>query len=261
MFCLQPGFCLEPRAAALNLFDPTPGGPAWTHDQNNATMGPAAWASLYPTSCASTSAVQSPIFVNNASFARIPSLTLKYHGIDGTIQNTGHFIGVQYSTADQGKNYMSLHGVNLPLTGLHLHTPSEHYIDGMQYEGEIHLVHQLNGETVVIAIMVRVGTARVNDKAEQLFLQNSTGTPIKVNAADLLPSNATTEFYTYVGSLTTPPCTAPVTFYVLKNSIEVKAAAISAMRATISTFPNYAGWSANNRPTQSPNKVVLQERR
>jgi carbonic anhydrase len=41
----------------------------------------------------------------------------------------------------------------------------------------------------------------------------------KINAADLLPPN--TAYCTYAGSLTTPPCSEGVTWFVLKTPMDV----------------------------------------
>ena len=52
---------------------------------------------------------------------------------------------------------------------------------------------------------------------------------VEVNLAGLLPRD--TSYYTYMGSLTAPPCTEGVTWFVLKTSVDISAEEISAFAA------------------------------
>ncbi len=63
---------------------------------------------------------------------------------------------------------------------------------------------------------------------------------VAVNVDDLLPSNRST--YRYMGSLTTPPCSEGVSWFVAVEPIELSAAQIGQFTAII---------SGNNRPTQA----------
>jgi carbonic anhydrase len=71
---------------------------------------------------------------------------------------------------------------------------------------------------------------------------------VLVNAAHLLPANLAS--YRYSGSLTTPPCSEDVSWFVLQEPIEASAEQIAAFRELI---------HANNRPTQPLNgrKIAL----
>jgi carbonic anhydrase len=63
-----------------------------------------------------------------------------------------------------------------------------------------------------------------------------------VDARALLPADRT--FFTYAGSLTTPPCTEGITWYVFKTPIEMSAGQIGA-------FTKLEHLSHTNRPVQS----------
>ena len=67
-------------------------------------------------------------------------------------------------------------------------------------------------------------------------------TGASVNGAALLP--ASSAFTTYSGSLTTPPCSEGVKWFVMKDSITVSADQIAAMQAVM---------PRNARPTQPLN--------
>ena len=70
----------------------------------------------------------------------------------------------------------------------------------------------------------------------------------EINAADLLPVSK--DYFRYSGSLTTPPCSEGVRWYVMKEAITVSKAQIEAFRQAVG-YPN-------NRPVQPVNaRVVL----
>jgi carbonic anhydrase len=69
-----------------------------------------------------------------------------------------------------------------------------------------------------------------------------------MNAADLLPSNH--NYYTFDGSLTTPPCTEGVSWYVLETPV-------SFSKAQIEKFASI--YPGNARPIQPLNNRVVQK--
>lgn len=81
-----------------------------------------------------------------------------------------------------------------------------------------------DGKLAVVEVMMNTGKvlsvfapvwSRLPHELNRLTLNPGT-----VNAADLLPAN-TQNYYHYMGSLTTPPCTENVSWYVMKEAIEI----------------------------------------
>lgn len=107
---------------------------------------------------------------------------------------------------------------------MHFHEPSEHTIDGVRYPLEMHLVHSNDsGQYTVIAIMAKEGQSSAPFDFLESFLPLKIGERKMVdrsfNMNDNLPANI--GYFFYVGSLTTPPCSEGVNWYILKESITV----------------------------------------
>ena len=69
---------------------------------------------------------------------------------------------------------------------------------------------------------------------------------ILINARDLLPHN--TGYYRYMGSLTTPPCSEGVNWYVMAEPVTIGARQLQQFDATI---------GANARPLQPVNRRLV----
>lgn len=142
-------------------------------------------------------------------FAYVPSAL---HIIDN-----GHTVMVNYAPG----SFISVGGKKYELKQFHFHRPSEEKINGKGYEMSLHLVHaDQEGNMAVVAVLLEKGQENpvVRDvwinlpmkKEKEATLDN-----VQVNAAGLLPTDR--GYYTYAGSLTTPPCTENVTSFVLKH--------------------------------------------
>jgi len=106
-----------------------------------------------------------------------------------------------------------------------LHTPSEHRIDSDHFDGELHFVHEAadgSGRIAVVAYLFNVANTRrstgfLEDVASFVNDIRHVGSTTIISELDLSFLNhlsPTTSFYTYQGSLTTPPCSGSVTWYV-----------------------------------------------
>jgi carbonic anhydrase len=196
---------------------------------------------------------QSPINIVTSSVVPglFTPLLFGYKPTTETVENTGHYIEVVYdsgSTLLIGPNPSDSYN----LAQFHFHAPAEHTIDGFQADAEMHLVHtNALGDTAVVAVLL-VSSPTGLDKfteimntAPDVANEEAVG-PTPVNVLNLLP--ALKGFYTYSGSLTTPPCTEGVRFFVMKNPVPIKPAALNRLHALISDFPNYGHYPNNNRP-------------
>jgi carbonic anhydrase len=121
------------------------------------------------------------------------------------------------------------------LEEFHFHRPSEEAVSNHRYPMVIHFVHKKAGCTtgqcaVVIGVLVEEGepTARTSAVLKVLFQRfpppASTGGP-PIELQGLLPDDYyRAAYYTYTGSLTTPPCTEGIEFYILKTPVKFSAA-------------------------------------
>ena len=131
-----------------------------------------------------------------------------------------HNVQVNY---DKGSS-LTVNGQEYELVQFHFHTPSEHTFNEEAYGMELHLVHQnQEGEYAVVGVFIKEGEE--NPLLATIFnnLPSEDGTKsvddVTINAIDFLPPERS--YYNYSGSLTTPPCTEGVSWYVLDTPIEV----------------------------------------
>lgn len=204
--------------------------------------GPAAWASSNPefAACASGT-MQSPINLVDATDAELPDLRMQYRATPLSVSNKGHTLQVNYAPGSR----LMVGDTAYELVQFHFHTPSEHRIQGEETPMELHLVHQgPDGGLAVVGVMIRRGAEL---QAAAPMWEQLPATPgeekqlasATVNAEDLLPKDR--GYYRYPGSLTTPPCTEGVKWFVLNEPIFMSDAQIRAVSSIIST---------TNRPVQ-----------
>lgn len=111
------------------------------------------------------------------------------------------------------------------------HTGSEHHIDGTSYSTEIHFVHgktsgpnDAEDSLAVLAVLCDADSSYQSRGTpwERLEIPQEIGQAISgvgIDMSKFLPSKF--DYYHYKGSLTTPPCTETVMWYVLKQPIKV----------------------------------------
>jgi carbonic anhydrase len=109
----------------------------------------------------------------------------------------------------------------------HVHAPSEHTIDGYSCDLEMHFVHLYEDGSLgaVIGVMFDrlKGGNHDNFMIEQMLPIFETAPNVKQTAnqdqfiGSFLHSLDYSEFWSYDGSLTTPPCTEGIKWSVLKT--------------------------------------------
>jgi carbonic anhydrase len=241
---------------------------AWNHNPAS-SIGPLHWgavASSYA-NCGDVTTgevgmKQSPIDIvpANAPAVRFaPPLAFKYKPTPLKIENTGHYVEVPYDPA----SYLTIGSQPTDVYQLeqfHFHAPSEHTINGVHYDAELHLVHRNPiGELAVIGVLLSSSPAGL-----PIFDSIMLHSPLspgeielseEVNVLDLLPDRM--GFYRYAGSLTTPACSESVQWFLLKNPVLITPAALANFHNLIRLFPNY-GYPNNNRPVANQNgRTVL----
>jgi len=231
---------------------------AYNHDPSS-PIGPLHWGKVAPSDATCGDSItgevgmkQSPIDIvtgNALTTIFIPPL-FSYQQTPLTIENTGHYIEVPY----QSTSYLSV-GLQptdvYQLVQFHFHAPSEHTINGVRYDAELHLVHTNDiGENAVIGVLLSSSAAGL--PIFDTIMANSPTLPgeielhKEVNVFELLPLRK--GFYRYAGSLTTPACSESVQWFLLQDPVPITPSAVAKLHSLISMFPNYGGYANNNRP-------------
>lgn len=187
---------------------------------------------------------QSPIDISTKKIEKkkIEPIKTLYQASPGELVNNGHT--VQINLTDAG--YIALPSGEYKFMQFHLHTPSEEKIDGKRFPLVFHLVHQNSaGNLAVIAVLAKRG--KENTALQEIFTHfpatvGKIPLQSKFDLNTILPSSLSA--YSFEGSLTTPPCSEGVKWYVLKKPIELSKAQISAFRRI---------FKMNARPIQSAN--------
>ena len=139
----------------------------------------------------------------------------------GKVTDTGHAIQVNTDVAEA-----LIRGRHFRLTQFHFHSPSEHTIDGRSYPLEGHFVFRAqDGRLVVVGVMYEEGKANEGIEPVLRQLRDAKTDQADVDVASLLPDNKS--YYHYLGSLTTPPLTENVEWYVLSNPMQLSKAEIA----------------------------------
>jgi carbonic anhydrase len=203
-----------------------PQHPGHTWDYGDA-HGPSHWGELEPEFAPCKSGHhQSPIDIRNPETAALPPILFDYKPSALDIIDNGHTIMINYAPGSS----ISVGGKKYALKQFHFHRPSEEKINGKGYDMTLHLVHaDQEGKLAVVAVLLEKGADNPlihelwndipKEKDKEALLKD-----IQINVGTLLPANR--GYYTFSGSLTTPPCSEDVTWYVLKQSVQVSAAEI-----------------------------------
>jgi carbonic anhydrase len=193
---------------------------------------------------------QSPIDLKGFIEADLKALKLDYSAGIVDILNNGHTVQVNYAAGSS----LAVDGLRFELQQFHFHAPSENKINAKHFPLEGHLVHaDKDGNLAVLAVMFQEGAA--NTLLAKLWekMPNKAGEKSALatglSVARLLPNER--DYYRFNGSLTTPPCSEGVRWFVMKKPA-------TASKAQVEQFSKAIG-VANNRPIQATNaRSVLQ---
>jgi carbonic anhydrase len=145
-------------------------------------------------------------------------IVFRYRAGDFSVIDNGHTVQANVAPG----NYIELGGRRYELLQFHFHRPSEERIDGRQFEMSVHLVHKdPEGRLAVVAVLLGKGAAQpvVQTVWNNLPLERhqDVRARVQLDPSDLLPTDR--RYYTYMGSLTTPPCTEGVQWVVLRTPV------------------------------------------
>ena len=218
-----------------------PGLPHWGYGAHD---GPQVWGELSRQyALCALGQCQSPIDLSNATPAPPPGLVFRYRPMPVAIVHNGHTVEV----ASTNENWIEVEGARYELIQFHFHTPGEHTMAGDSFDMEVHLVHRNDeGVLAVVGVLVRRG-------GEHAVLDVLAGVlprpgeshalaDLEIDASGVLPE--TRRSFRYEGSLTTPPCSEGVQWFVFETPIEVSDAGLTAFEAAL---------GKNSRPVQPLN--------
>lgn len=203
------------------------GGAHWSY---GGATGPGMWGGLETdyASC-SLGKAQSPIDIQDdlVRTANLPSIDFDYKPAPLRIIDNGHTIQINYEPG----SFISVGGHRYELLQFHFHRPSEEEINGRRFAMVAHLVHRdAEGKLAVVAVLLSGGNA--NPLIEKLWSnlpqeknKESVVPSVEINPSALLPQSKA--YYTFAGSLTTPPCSEGVTWLVMRNATSVAASQVA----------------------------------
>ena len=190
---------------------------------------------------------QSPINIKNAVESTPAKINFDYKSSPLIVVNNGHTIQVNYAKGST----VTINGEKYALLQFHFHTPSEHEINDKATAMELHLVHRNEaGKLAVVGVMLNKGKA--NALIEQVWQnipatgKTNTVSDRLINAADFLPKSMA--YYSYDGSLTTPPCSEGVKWNVFVEPMTISEEQIEAFEKI---------YQVDARPIQSTNRRIV----
>ena len=203
-------------------------------------MGPEHWGKEFPTCGKGKS--QAPLNIKGP-FEKVRfNVVPDYKPGPLKIINNGHTIQVNVVPGSK----LRIDGKAFDLLQFHFHRPSEEHINGKPSAMVIHFVHKNeSGELAVLGVLLQEGNENPGIKTLWSYAPPKEGPEVApdnvaFNPNNLLPREM--EFFHYDGSLTTPPCTEKVKFFILKSQVNIS-------KEQITQFP----FKMNARPIQALN--------
>ncbi|KAL8858980.1 MAG: hypothetical protein Q9178_004461 [Gyalolechia marmorata] len=244
----SPGHLSRKRQAFSNN-NPVYNSPDWDYSVPND------WGSIRPAyAVCQTGTQQSPIPLSLASGTsqfHQPNFQNYDRNVTGSWTNWGY--GPAFNLEHPPGVYTSLPSMRWDnqtayLEGWHIHAPAEHSVDGDKTKAEMHLVHvdAQGNEVAVLGIRLDPGTSSLPFFAQLPalvpFVTAGPGRNPNNNRPEVVPNvsmnmglaldavDRVSEFWTYKGSLTSPPCVEGLRWFVAR---EVALMSVNQMRTLL----------------------------
>ncbi len=215
------------------------------HFSYSGAEGPAKWGSIDDSyALCGEGDEQSPIDLSAAKKGSPAPVSFDYREAEIELDNNGHSVE---AFVEPGST-VEVDGTGYELERFHFHASSEHLVDGKSFPLEFHFVNEADdGGVVVFGVFAERG--RENPAFEELTedlpsedgeVERVAGT---VNLEALLPDDpGNADRWSYPGSLTTPPCSQGIDWFVFTDPIEMSSEQIAAYTDV---------YAHNYRPVQS----------
>ncbi|WP_310384651.1 carbonic anhydrase family protein [Roseateles sp.] len=211
---------------------------------------PERWGELSPENrqCA-IGTRQSPIDIRDGIRVDLEKINFDYRPSGFSVLDNGHTIQVNVAPG----NALQVMGRRFELLQFHFHRPSEERINGRQFDMVAHLVHKdADGKLGVVAVLLERGRdqAVIQTIWNNLPLEKgqALAAPGLLDLNQLLPEDRS--YFTYMGSLTTPPCSEGVLWMVMRSPVQLS-------NQQISIFARL--YPMNARPIQAGSGRLIKE--
>lgn len=202
---------------------------------------------------------QSPIDIPAASLSTtdLNNINFQYQSTGVKSTNLGYSIygfDIQKTQGETNPNRILVNGVTSELEQIHLHTPSEHKMDGKLFDGSMHFVHQdASGIYTFVAVLLKVGDRNPNIATLIEHLPDSVLKEVvpefSFDITSILPPESQRASYRYTGSFTVPPCTENVKWIVMQTPLELSQDQLEVFQTL---------FDGNTRPTQPINDRTIE---
>jgi carbonic anhydrase len=222
----------------------------WTYSGSN---GAENWGVLKPEWAAcGNGTMQSPIDISDGARLDLEPIKFQYRLSPLRIVDTGYTVQVNYP----GGSAITVGGVRYELMQMHFHKPAEERVNGRVYDMAAHLVHRsFDGRLAVVAVLFEIGEENAFIKSLWPYLplekeREVVMNHIKIPVDSLLPPER--GYYTFMGSLNTPPCTEGVLWLVMKTPVSISPPQVGVFGRL---------YPMNARPVQATNGRFIKESR
>lgn len=155
--------------------------------------------------------LQSPIAINSEHTQPVIKSSDLVIAFNGQTQYDDRIVGEQFLVSGE----LMITGERWSLERFHFHDGAEHTVDGIRHDVEIHFVYRREGRILVLAVFGDVSNEPIDTHIQDVFLDTIDAKIL----ANWLPKSHS--YYSYIGSLTTPPLGQGVTWVILKETIPV----------------------------------------
>ncbi len=252
----------------------------WVYSRDQHSAIAADQQATWPAAC-SAGERQSPLDIQSRTAVPTAELTdaLQVHIRKHVplLYNSGHYFELDKTTPEhivrkteserahaaapgRGKGWSLILNQSFRFYQAHWHTPSENRIDGKEYALEAHFVHQLDDPSLVgtnerlgvIAVLYELSEA-CNPQLDQFWSR----LPMEAGDApfdELVDMSSWLEpllpggYFSWSGSLTTPPCTEGVTWNLLRQPATVCQRQVDRLKTALAGMQD--GVRINNRVVQ-----------
>ena len=189
--------------------------------------GPANWGKINPAwAKCGTGNRQSPIDLRDGMKVDLEQITFDYHPSSFNVTDNGHTVQVMVGSG----NFLTVGNRTYELIQFHFHRPSEERINGKGYEMVVHLVHKDGeGRIAMLALLLERGKPQpvIQNVWNNLPLEKleTLAPSVVLDPMELLPARR--DYFTFMGSLTTPPCSEGVLWLVMKEPVQASPAQLA----------------------------------